>query len=76
MHDSNLVPYPLYWTQTVCDYTWASNDTRSFRFFTPNVDQILTSHASTANGNWLNVPLNFCKIDGEAFSRCVAPPSR
>jgi hypothetical protein len=59
VHDSNLVPYPLYWAQTVCDYLWASNDTRSFRYFSPNIAQILTSHATTAVKSWLNVQLNF-----------------
>ncbi len=55
VHDANLVPYPLYWTQTVCDYVWASNDTDSFVNFTPNIVQILTSHAATATSHWLNV---------------------
>ena len=35
------------------------SDTTSFGYFTPNIEQILTSHAHTANSNWLNVELNF-----------------
>jgi hypothetical protein len=54
-----LLADPLYWTQTVCDYVWASNDTRSFVNFSPNIEQILTSHVSTTMSHWLNVELNF-----------------
>jgi hypothetical protein len=59
VHDDQLAPYPIYWTMTVCDYVWSSNDTAAFAYFRDDVEQILHSHVANANINWLNVKLNF-----------------
>ena len=59
VHDSNLVPYPLYWVQSVCDYFWQSGDAWAFEWFSADVAAILNAHVQDAQSNWLNVRLNF-----------------
>eukprot|EP00935_MAST-01C_sp_MAST-1C-sp1_P000556 g556.t1 len=73
--DSGLMPYPIYWSQSVMDYFWASGDTAGFLHFVPDmrtiIDAAVHSFGTNPNVAWFGwddrVANGFCgKCNREA----------